>query len=109
MANEPRGYLKKQSRLARQPVKVGESVVTGTLDGTTTEEILILSVVAEKVALQMQGTLAGTAEFSIDGKTFINSTAIPGAGAITMFSTHLVTAIKVTRSGGSGTLTVAAK
>jgi hypothetical protein len=109
MATEPRGLLKKQSRLARQPVKSGELVATGTLDGTTTIEVLTLSVVAEKLSLQMQGTLTGTIEFSIDGKTFINSTAIPAAGVITNFSTHLVASVKVTRATGSGTLTVAAR
>lgn len=103
------GYSKKQAKSARQSVSIGDSQVTGTLDGTTTTENLTLTCVAEKVSFQADGDLAGTVEFSIDGVNFKNSTAIGASNAIVTFSTHMVKVLKVTRSGGTGKLHVLGK
>ncbi len=102
-------YSKKQSKLARQSVSIGDSEVTGTLDGTTTTETITLSCVAEKVSFQGSGTLAGNVTFSIDGVNFGNSTAIGAANAIVTFNTHMVKVVKVTRTGGTGKLAILAK
>jgi hypothetical protein len=101
-------YSKLQANKVRQQVRNDEMQVTGTLDGTTTSQILTLSLVAQKISLQASGSLAGTFEVSLDGSQWANSTAIGAVGAIVTYSTSLVKHIRVTRSGGSGTLTVAA-
>ena len=103
------GYSKKQAKTVRQPVLVGDTQVTGTLDGTTTVETVTLSCVAEKVSFQADGTLAGNVTFSIDGVNFGNSTAIGGSNAIVTFSTHMVKVLKVTRTGGTGKLHILGK
>lgn len=78
-----------------------------TLDGSTTTEIIALGLAAGKVSWQSTGDLAGNIEFSIDGKTFFDSTAFT-AGTPASYSTHNVTSIRITRTGGSGRLAVAA-
>lgn len=100
---------KKYSRLARQKVAVGESAKTETLDASNPTEVIRLAGVAEKVSFQAFGTLVGTVTFSVDGTNFADSTAIAGSNAIASFNSHNVLSIKVTRTGGSGFLAVAAK
>jgi hypothetical protein len=101
-------YSKLQANKVRQQVRNDEMQVTSTLDGTTTSQVLSLSLVAQKVSIQASGTLAGTIEVSLDGVQWTNSTAIGAVGVIVTYSTSLVRHVKVLRSGGSGTLTVAA-
>ncbi len=103
------GYSKKEARKAREKVVAGDAVATGTLDGTTTSEVIQLGVPAEKVTFQASGTLAGTIEFSTNGVDFYGSTAIPGSNAPGTYTTHMAKAVRVTRSGGEGKLHILAK
>jgi hypothetical protein len=99
----------KKREKAVQKVKSGVKYSTGTLDATTTTEEFHDIGVLEKVTFQANGTLAGTVEFSLDGSQWSSSTAIGAVGALVTFSTHLVCAIKVTRTGGTGKLAIAGK
>ena len=91
-----------------QKVKVGLKLATGTLDGTTTSEIVELHTVAEKISWQSSGDLAGNILFSINGVDFASSTAFTD-GALGSFSTHNICAVRVDRTGGSGQLHLAIK
>lgn len=102
------GYSKKDSRKAREKVSVADMVSTGTLDGTTTVEVIQLGVAADKVSWQSSGTLAGTVEFTINGTTWVASTAFT-ATVIGTYTASLVKAVRVTRTGGTGKLHILAK
>jgi hypothetical protein len=99
---------KEQARKVRQPVHTGDLSLSIALDGTTTIDTRILSIVAEKVSWQSDASLAGTIEFSINGTDFFGSVVfaatVPGS-----YSTHLIRAIKITRTGGAGKLHLLAK
>jgi hypothetical protein len=99
---------KEQARKVRQPVVTGDLALSVSLSASATTETKILSISAEKVSWQSDGTLAGNIEFSIDGVTFFGSTAFT-AGVPGSYSTHLVRAIKITRTGGTGKLHVLAR
>jgi hypothetical protein len=99
---------KAQASKVRQPTKVGDQQSTGTLDGTTTTETIQLGIVAEKVTVQSDGTLAGNVQFSTNGVDFYTTTAFTATTPVT-YSTHLITAIKVTRTGGTGKLSISAR
>lgn len=94
---------KQQARKVRQPVLTGDLFLTGTLDGTTLTEIVLLSSVAEKISVQSDGSLAGTVEFSINGTDFFGSAAFVATVPIS-YNTHLVRAVRVTQTGGTGKL-----
>jgi hypothetical protein len=98
---------KQQARKVRLPVLTGELYLSGVLDGTTTEEIIELSSVADKITFQSDGNLAGAVLFSINGLDFASSTAFT-ANTMVSFNTHLVRVIKITRSSGSGKLHIVA-
>lgn len=105
------GYSKKDIQRAKQQVSVGAGLCTKVLDGATPEttvEIIQFGGAMSKVTFQGSGNLAGTVEFSVNGANWFSSTAIAGSNAPTTFSTHNFNSIKVTRSGGTGTLSVAA-
>lgn len=77
------------------------------LDENKVTDIISLGFASEKVSFQATGDLAGTIEFSINGKDYFGSAAIsttPGS-----YSTHNVTSVRVTRTSGSGKLAIAAK
>jgi len=93
----------------QQKIQTGYSISTEELDAANAEEIIRLHFPAEVVSFQASGTLAGTLEFSLDGVNWKNSTAIPGSNDVDSFSTDLVLAIRVKRTGGAGKLTIAAK
>jgi len=100
---------RRQREKVTQQVKIGSRLSSVALDGTTTTDTITFGTVAEKVTFQADGDLAGTVEFSVDGKTWDDSTAIGAANVMVSYSTHNVTSMRVTRSGGSGKLFVAAK
>lgn len=102
------GYSKKEARKAREKVSVSDMVSTETLDATTTVEIVQLGVPADKVSWQSDGTLAGTVEVTINGVTWVASTAFT-ATVIGTYSASLVKALRITRTGGSGKLHILAK
>ena len=97
-----------QARKVRQPVLTGDYSLSGVLDGTTTIETLTLSLPAEKVTVQSDGTLAGNVEFSVNGVDFFGSTAFVATTPAT-YTANLVRVIKITRTGGTGKLHVLAR
>ena len=98
------GYSKKDIQRALQDVSVGVGLCTGTLDGTTTTEIIQLGGACSKCTWQGDTGLTGTVEFSTNGKTWYGSAAI--ATTPTSYNTHNFNSIKVTRSGGTGKVAV---
>lgn len=102
------GYSKKDIQRAHQDVSVGVGLCTGTLDASVTTEIIQFGGALSRVTFQGSGTLAGTVEFSVNGTNWFSSTAIAGSNAPTTYSTHNFNSMRVTRSGGSGKLCVAA-
>ena len=98
---------KQRARSVKHAVLCGDEQVTGVLDGTTTVEVVELTGPASKVSLQSSDTLAYNAEFSLNGITFFSSTA-GTAGVPISFNTHNVGAIKITRTGGTGKVTILA-
>lgn len=86
----------------RQSVKTGEIIGSDPVDATTTVSVVHFGRPSEKVSFQADTTLTGTVEFSINGKTWVSSTAIGTSGAIVTFTTHAVSAARVTRTGGAG-------
>lgn len=99
---------KEQARKVRQSVSTGEVSMTASLSASSTTEIKSLGISAEKVSWISDGTLAGNVEFSIDGVTWFGSTAFTAATPGS-YSTHLVRAVKVTRTGGTGKLHLVAR
>lgn len=71
--------------------------------------IMELSVVAEKVSFQQQGTLSGTVEFSLNGVDFVGSAAIPAASTIGNYTASLCKCVRITVASGTGRLVVAGK
>lgn len=100
------GAITKQvAGTTRQKTENGD-LCSATLDGTNTQQIIRLGSVAEKISYVMNGTLTGTIEFSINGKDW-TSAALGATGVMATYSTHLTCVIRVTRGGGSGTVTMA--
>lgn len=99
--------LKKASQKIRQQVSGGLKTATGTLDGTTTVEIVEFGAAMSKVSWSSTGTLAGNIEFTINGQTWFTSTAFV-AGTPGSFTAHNVNAVRITRTGGTGELAIAA-
>lgn len=102
------GYSKKDARKAREKVSAADMVSTETLDGVNTVEIVQLGIPADKVSWQSDGTLAGTVEVTINGTTWVASTAFT-ATVIGTYSASLVKALRITRTGGTGKLHILAK
>lgn len=104
----PRGYTRKDVQSVRQRVATGQKSATETLDASTTVEIIRFGGAMEKVSFQASGSLAGNIEFSISGLNWVSSTPIPGSNAIATFSAHNVEGVRITRTGGTGQLFIAA-
>jgi hypothetical protein len=101
-------YSKKDILDAKQTVRTGVRTATTEMSAASPDpQIIDLGDVCAKVTFQSDGNLAGTIEFSVDGKTFQNSAAL--ATAMTSYSTHNVCAVKVTRSSGTGKVSIAGK
>ncbi len=101
-------YSKKDILDAKQSVRTGVRTATAELSVSNPgPEIIDLGDVCAKVTFQSDGNLTGTIEFSVDGKTWGNSTAL--ATAMTSFNTHNVCAVRVTRSGGTGKVSIGGK
>jgi len=103
------GYSKEEVQQITQRTRNGENRISETLDASNAEEIITLADVTEKVTFQGTGDLAGNLEFSLDGENFSNTTAIAASNALVTFNTHMIKAIKITRSSGSGKVIIAAK
>jgi len=101
-------YKKDEVKRLRQPVGIDDLVSTGTLDGTTTTETISLSMVASKISYQRNGDLACNVEVSLNGTVFEAATAV-SSDALVSYNTHNIKVIRVTRTGGSGRLTIGVK
>lgn len=98
---------KKASQKIRQQVSGGLKTSTGTLSASPSVEVVEFGAAMAKVSWSSTGTLAGNIEFSINGQTWFSSTAFV-AGTPGSFSAHNVNAVRVTRTGGTGELAIAA-
>ena len=101
---------KAQASLVRQRNSTGD-LMAATLSASTAQTVLLdLGMIAEKITYLMNGSLAGTIDFSINGKDFYGSIAIPASGTPGTYSTHLAKIIRIQRSSGTGgTVVIAAK
>lgn len=97
----------KDAKQKRQPVSITD-IQSQTFNGAGTY-IMELSIVAEKVSFQQEGTLVGTVEVSLTGQTFAASAAIPASGSISNYTASLVKVVKITITSGAGRLVVAGK
>ena len=100
-----RGATNKQVLATRQ-VGAGERTSTGTLDGTTTTEIIKIGNPGSKISIQRAGTLQADVTFSLNGVDYEGTVAVTTA-AIASYTDHIVTHIKVVRTAGTGKMTVA--
>lgn len=98
---------KKDSKKLRQYTATGDSLSSGLLDGSTTTEIIHLTTVASKVTLQSSDTLAYNYDISANGINFVAVGAV-AANALASYNAHNILAIKITRTGGSGRVSVLA-
>lgn len=98
---------KKASQKVRQQTSGGLKTATGTLSASPSVEVIEFGAAMAKVSWSSTGTLAGNIEFSINGSTWFSSTAFV-AGTPGSFNTHNVNAVRVTRTGGTGELAIAA-
>jgi len=99
---------KQQSSLVRQRNSTGD-LQQANLDASNTSVTLELGMTADKVTYVMNGSLTGTIDFSINGKDFYGSTAIPATGTPGTYNTHLVKLVRIQRTGGAGSVVVASK
>jgi hypothetical protein len=99
---------KPQARKVRQPVLIGDMHVTKVLDGTNTVEIIELSSVAEKFTVQSSDTLDGSLEVSVNGVDYVGIGNF-FAGTLVSYNSHLIMKVKVTRTAGSGKLSLVAR
>jgi hypothetical protein len=103
------GYSKRDVASVQQATKTGQRYVTPELSAAPSVEVIKFGDVASAVTFQASDNLTGTIEFSVDGENFKNSTALAASNAMTTFTTHLVTAVRITRTGGAGKVAVACK
>lgn len=96
---------KQQASTVRQRNSTGD-LMQATFTGAATQ-ILELGNTAEKITYLMNGTVAGTIDFSINGKDFYGSTAIPASGTPGTFSAHLAKLVRIQCTSGSGSVVVA--
>jgi hypothetical protein len=96
---------KARARSVKHAVLAGEEQASGVLDAVTTVEIVELTGPASKVTVQTSDTLAVTVEYSCNGSTFFGSQAA-AAGVPVSYTAHLVGAVKITRTAGSGRATI---
>lgn len=102
----PGAYTKKDIRKVITPNLVGFEVSTGTLDGTTTTETLELACPASKITLQSTGDLAYDYTVSVNGENFVTGASV-AAGALSSYNTHNVSKVRITRTSGSGRVSIA--
>ena len=101
------GYSKVQARRAKQAILSGDEQATPTLDGTTTTYTIDLTGPASKITMQSSGTLAYTYAVSVNGTNFDTPVAV-AANVIASYSTNNVAVVKITRTAGTGRVTLIA-
>lgn len=100
--------LAKEAKKIRQRIKTAEKFLSSFLDGTTTTTIINFSTAASKFTVQADGDLTFTVNVTVNGKDFTVAADITSAAAnaISSYSTNIVSGIKITRTAGSGEVTV---
>lgn len=101
------GYTRKDVQQVRQNIATGQRDYTNELSASSTTEIIKLAGAMSKVTVQSTDTLAGTIEFSVNGRDFFGSTAFAATVPVT-YSTNNFNSIRVTRTAGTGKLAIAA-
>jgi len=106
MAHDPtRGYTRADlERLYSPLTQHGIKAVTDTLDGTDTQEVKIFGDVASRVSLQADGTLVCTVDITVNGTDWIQIAAGVDKNAIVTYDTHNMSAMRITRTAGTGKL-----
>lgn len=92
---------KAQARSVKHAVLAGEEQISAFLDATTTVHVFELTGPAQKVTVQSSGDLAFTAEYSCNGSNFFGTQAV-AANVPYSYTTHVVAVVKITRTAGSG-------
>lgn len=101
-------YSKKDVLDAKQSTRTGVKVVTTLMSASNAApQAIDLGDVCAKITFQSSGDLAGTIQFSVDGKTWSSTT--PLATAMTSYNTHNVCAVLITRTSGTGKVSIAGK
>lgn len=98
----------KDAKQKRQPVGITD-IQSFTFTGATAAQVYELSVVAEKISFQQEGSLVGTVEFSLTGVTHAASAAIPAQGTISNYTASLAKTVRITITSGAGRLVIAGK
>lgn len=101
------GFNKAQTGRLRTAMRITDSRVTGDLTSGTSEQ-LALNIVASKVTIQNSDGITGTYDVSCDGVNFVAVGALPSAGTMTSYSTHLVAVVRINCTGGTGGVTILA-
>lgn len=106
MAQE--GLKKKDIQRGVQKVHQGTSVSSSTLDGTNTTERIEIGFPAEKVTLVTTGNLAANVTPMIGGAN--SNTAIAASTTpSTTTTSHMFSAVLISRTSGSGKVLILAK
>lgn len=106
MAQE--GYKKKDIQRGVQRVHVGSSVSSASLDASNTTDRVELGFPAEKLTLVCTGDLAATVQPLVgpaNANTAISATTSPS----TTTTSHMCSAVQITRTAGSGKVIILAK
>jgi hypothetical protein len=103
--NATRGYTRKDVESLYSPIQQhGIRLATETLDGTNTSEIFNFGDISDKISMQASGDLDCAVDVTVNGSTWIEIAASITSAAIVTYSTHVVTAVRVRRTSGTGKL-----
>ena len=97
---------KAQTRLIRDKIDGTDSALTATLNAGNTVATIELGVVARQITLQATGDLAGTFTVSANGSNFVTGGSLAAANGLATYNSNSVKVVQITRSGGSGTVTI---
>lgn len=98
---------KQKARKARHAVLAGDKQLSVELSASVTTAIVELGMVAQKVTLQGNGTVAGTFEVTANGTDWVAGGNI-AVGTLNSYSSHNCIAVRLTRTGGTGKVVVLA-
>lgn len=102
----PGAYTRKEVAKYQTKVLTGFETASVTLDGTVTTDTVELAGPASKITVQSTGNLVFDYTVSINGETFAAGAAGIAAGALSSYTTHIVSVVKVTRVSGTGKVVI---
>lgn len=106
----PRGVTRRQIDTMYNPgQQSGVKTATKPMDGIITEEVIKIGDVISKLTVQASGTLVCDVTVSVNGSDFITALLAVDSSTPVTYEDHNVTAIKVTRTAGTGQLHIAGK